>query len=38
MNGQGIYYFPNGDVYQGGFKDGDRNGYGIYHYASKDRY
>jgi caspase 3 len=36
MNGQGIYYFNDGDRYEGNWKDDKRNGQGIHYFNSGD--
>lgn len=38
MNGLGVLKFPNGDVYEGQFKNSKRNGYGVYKYTKGDVY
>ena len=30
-DGYGILYFPNGDLFEGGWKNGGPNGYGIFY-------
>ena len=37
-NGQGTETYPNGDKYEGGFKDGKYHGQGTYTYASGAKY
>jgi len=34
MNGEGIYYFNNGDKYQGQYAEGLREGFGKYLYSN----
>ena len=29
MNGYGIFYYSNGEKYEGEFKNGDREGFGV---------
>ena len=38
MHGRGKYRYPNGDFYEGDFKDDLRDGYGSYIYANGDKY
>jgi len=38
MTGTGVYYYANGDRYEGGFRDGKRNGRGVFIFANGDRY
>ncbi len=37
MEGSGRYVYGNGDVYEGSFKAGKRDGSGMYHYAVRHR-
>ena len=37
-NGMGLANYPNGDQYNGEYKDGTRQGHGKYVYANGDRY
>jgi hypothetical protein len=37
-NCYGVWRLPSGDLFQGEFRDGQRNGYGIYYYANSDRF
>ncbi len=37
-NGEGIYYYNNGDVYGGSWKDDVFEGFGFYIFASGERY
>lgn len=37
-NGSGTYKFPNGDRYEGQWKDGKMHGKGLYEFANGDRY
>ena len=30
IEGEGVFYYTNGDIYQGFFRGGQRNGYGVY--------
>ena len=34
----GIFYWADGDIYEGGFVEDLRHGYGIYLYANGDKY
>jgi hypothetical protein len=34
MNGIGLLWFPSGNLYQGNYKDDDRNGLQIIHYKA----
>ncbi|MCB1172148.1 MAG: hypothetical protein KDK39_01225 [Leptospiraceae bacterium] len=36
--GSGLFRWTNGDIYKGGFKDGQRNGTGAYHWKSGASY
>jgi hypothetical protein len=38
MNGKGIFYYNNGDRYDGNWKDDKKNGQGIYYFNNGDRY
>jgi len=33
MNGKGVYYYANGNRYDGDWKDDKKNGKGIYYFA-----
>ena len=35
---KGILTWPNGDIYEGEYKDDNRNGFGIYKYSNGNRY
>ena len=35
---KGIFTWPNGDTYEGEYKDDIRNGFGIYKYKDGNRY
>ena len=37
-DGKGIFYFKNGDIYEGEYKNGFREGKGIYKYANGEKY
>ena len=37
MEGKGIYYYNDGDRYEGEFKNNRREGKGIYYYVNGDR-
>ena len=37
MEGKGIYYYNDGDRYEGEFKNNRRKGKGIYYYVNGDR-
>lgn len=34
----GIYYYANGGVYEGDYKDGMKDGHGVCTYASGEKY
>jgi hypothetical protein len=38
FDGKGIFYFKNGDIYEGGYKNGFREGYGTYKYANGEKF
>ena len=38
MDGKGIYYYNNGDRYEGDFRNHKKEGKGIYYYNDGDRY
>jgi len=38
FTGYGLRNYPNGDKYEGGWKEGKMEGYGKYNYANGDRY
>ena len=38
FTGRGTANYPNGDIYEGEFVDGVREGQGIYTYANQDKY
>ena len=38
MEGQGKYYFKNGDIYEGEFKNNKREGKGIYYMKNGNKY
>ena len=38
QNGKGIMYFKNGDIYNGLFKNGEINGYGIYKWKKMEKF
>jgi len=38
LNGLGIYCFANGDSYEGGVVNGEKDGYGIYKYGNGNIY
>jgi len=38
LNGEGIYLFPNGDKYDGEFKNGEITGDGVYTYPDRSQY
>ncbi len=38
MDGSGIYRWKNGDMYEGTFKNGMRNGFGTMAYSDGERY
>ena len=38
QEGKGIYYYNDGDRYEGDFKNGKREGKGIEYYNNGDRY
>ena len=38
MEGYGIWYFPNNDIYKGYWKKNEMNGAGIFYYSNGDRY
>lgn len=38
MNGPGIMYYNDGDVYNGTWVDGLMSGFGVYNFVSGDRY
>ncbi|MBF0627007.1 MAG: hypothetical protein HQL91_02185 [Magnetococcales bacterium] len=38
QNGQGVYLYPSGDTYSGGWVNGNRQGEGTYQFSSGDRY
>ena len=35
MHGKGVYYYGNGDIYEGDWKDNLRDGSGTFYYKSK---
>ena len=35
--GEGVYYYQNGDIYDGDWKKGMKHGYGVYTYAKGKR-
>ena len=37
MEGKGIYYYSNGERYEGDFRKGKREGKGIYYSNTEDR-
>ncbi|MBF0340629.1 MAG: hypothetical protein HQL95_06640 [Magnetococcales bacterium] len=37
-DGSGVFRFANGDLYQGGWRNGQRHGNGVYTYASREQY
>ena len=38
FDGKGIFYFKNGDIYEGDYKNGFREGYGTYKYANGEKF
>jgi hypothetical protein len=38
MNGQGIFFYGNGNRFEGGFSDDRIHGYGTYFFNNGDRY
>jgi hypothetical protein len=39
VEGRGVYTYPTGDVYEGGFRQGKRHGFGIYiEFVTKNQY
>lgn len=34
MKGKGTYYYPDGSVYKGEWKDGKHHGYGTYEFSN----
>lgn len=36
--GEGVYFFDNGDIYDGDWKKGKKYGYGMYIYVNGKRY
>ena len=37
-NGHGTYTYPNGDKYEGEFKDGEKNGQGTFTFSDGSKY
>ena len=37
-NGQGTYTYPNGDKYEGEFKEGEKNGQGTFTFSDGRKY
>ena len=37
-DGHGTYTYPDGEKYEGEFKDGKRNGHGTYNYPNGEEY
>ena len=38
FDGKGIFYFKNGDIYEGDYKNGFREGHGTYKYANGEKF
>lgn len=38
INGNGVFLYPNGDIYVGDFKQGKRHGVGVCYYANRSEY